>query len=713
MTLRKKLNWILAIPLIGMAIIFLLGLGIFISFRLDLNRLNLYQNDRASMINGDRDAYQAFLGENQAMSSLDEDELKNLKVDFEENLQQTRDRVLLPEENINEALLEYQKQFRLQYDNWSRESREVFSLAIDSAEGSRLSLELNDGIQVSFGQMRDMIDRIGERIDQQLSGTLTIERRLDLENAQSLVLNGDRDAYQALVAQLQVMDSKNYSVVGSLKASYLENAGQTLERVNGAIRILNEPDLTQQAFTLLYTEWNDSSEKLFETIESIVSDLQGMEDIHIASEENFNFMRETINLMGEEQDARVTALADSVKRRINIFIMVYIFTLITSFTVSFIVVYVFSNKLIDQQLGAEPVLLEDISKQIAQGDLTLDQKILENDLQGVYKSMIEMKVRLSEIVSNVLSGTEQIASASEELATGNQDLSDRTEQQASALEETSAAIEQMNASVKSNADNTRTADQFSREAVEKTEQGSSSVEKMIRSMNEISESSNRIADIIEVINNIAFQTNLLALNASIEAARAGEQGKGFAVVAVEVRKLAKRSDRAAAEIADIIKNSNKRVEEGVLVATSAGEMLSEINAAVKKVTNLVAEISSSSQEQLTSVDQIDTTLSNLDENTQKNAAMVEEAASSTEELSAQAQELNSTMQFFTIDKRSSKRLPPSMAENKPQQQARIKSSGNETTNEEKPSSRTEVTESSKGSYETFTELANEGDFDVY
>lgn len=294
-----------------------------------------------------------------------------------------------------------------------------------------------------------------------------------------------------------------------------------------------------------------------------------------------------------------------------------------------------------------------ITDRIARGELEVDiekQYLERKDETGsLIRSLFNMTKNLRSIVASVLKATIQMEHASELIANDNAALSERTEEQAAALEETFAAIEEMNGSVKSNADNTQTADSLSREAANQTSAGSSSVTSVIGSMNEINDSSNRIADIIEVINNIAFQTNLLALNASIEAARAGEQGKGFAVVAVEVRKLAKRSDKAAKEISDIIKSSNIKVDEGVGVANRAGEVLNEINQSVKKVTNIVGEISAASQEQLTSVDEIDKTLASLDKNTQMNSSMVEKAAEATGRLSRQAKELSKMMEFFKID----------------------------------------------------------------
>ncbi|MBI9102434.1 MAG: HAMP domain-containing protein [Spirochaetales bacterium] len=378
-----------------------------------------------------------------------------------------------------------------------------------------------------------------------------------------------------------------------------------------------------------------------------------------------------------------------------------------------VIVMIFFSRTISVPIQAGVEAAELISK----GNLnfSIEEKYLNRQdeigqLSGALQGMIQ---KLSEIVGSVLSGSEQIASASEQLAAGNQDLSNRTEQQATALEETSSAVEEMNSAIKSNADNTVTADQLSREAVVKTDDGALAVGRMVESMTDISTSSNKIADIIEVITNIAFQTNLLALNASIEAARAGEQGKGFAVVAVEVRKLAKRSDKAAEEITAIIKNSNLQVDKGVEIANSAGTVLEEINNSVKKVTALVSEISAASQEQLSSVDQIDKTLSSLDENTQRNAALVEEAASSTEELSAQAQELNTAIQFFKLDSGDQKKAnstgkaqkPGAHLLSEPGKQKRDQTTGLKSGS---PASGYKVE-----SYESFSDLVDEGEFDEF
>ncbi|WP_028974385.1 HAMP domain-containing methyl-accepting chemotaxis protein [Spirochaeta cellobiosiphila] len=511
------------------------------------------------------------------------------------------------------------------------------------------------------------------------------------------------------LAVVKYLEANNESAVGVVKTEF-EEFQHYLEVIDYYFRdygLVDEYEELMEYKKVYLEKFNlvveDISQRNLK-IESVL-DVEGPK---IAS-----WVAEVAASVEEDQFALGTSQEKSNRRSLILILLILFIAVVAGITIALVTI----NSVL-KQLGGDPSVLERISDEIARGDVRIDPSINVNNELGVYQKMLNMKMKLSEIVSNVLTGTEQIATSSEQLASGNQDLSNRTEQQASALEETSAAIEEMNASVKSNADNTTSADQLSREAVNKTNQGAQSVEKMIQAMNEINESSNRIADIIEVINNIAFQTNLLALNASIEAARAGEQGKGFAVVAVEVRKLAKRSDKAAGEIAEIIKNSNKKVEEGVSIANVAGEMLQEINMSVNKVTSLVAEIAAATQEQLSSVNEIDSTLSNLDENTQKNATMVEEAASATEELSSQAQELNTLMQFFTIDTGSpSSRAPVRQlagpeSRNTGITQYKEKSSKKTASKSSSAKSKSDKSELSSN-YETFSDLADQGEFEEY
>lgn len=443
----------------------------------------------------------------------------------------------------------------------------------------------------------------------------------------------------------------------------------------------------------------------FQELVAVISDRNILinEELNVQGSKIAEWVDEVKSSIQTDQNSLGQILQIS-NNRSNIFIWIILASaLAAGFSIAIFTVFT-----VLKQLGGDPSDIQVIADKISNGDLRSDNTADIKRSQGVYLSMLKMKHRLTEIVAVSLTGAEQIATACEQLSLGNQDLSNRTEQQATALQETSSAIEEMNSSIRSNADNTGFADQLSRDALVKTSDGAIAVNTMITSMKDISVSSNRIAEIIEVINNIAFQTNLLALNASIEAARAGEQGKGFAVVAVEVRKLAKRSDHAAKEISEIIKESNKKVGEGVDIAGKAGEMLVEINGAVKKVTALVGEISAASQEQLSSVDQIDKTLSSLDENTQKNAALVEEAASSTEELSAQAQSLNTNMKFFKLDGNLSSSRNNGFTQTESSNVRLVKDKRTE-----KPKNKTSSSYDNSEVYETFSNMIDESDFSEF
>jgi methyl-accepting chemotaxis protein len=255
---------------------------------------------------------------------------------------------------------------------------------------------------------------------------------------------------------------------------------------------------------------------------------------------------------------------------------------------------------------------------------------------------------MASVVAQVKQAAAEVSRGADEISQGNTNLSQRTEEQASSLEETASSMEQMTSTVKQNADNAGQANQLAVAARDQAEKGGAVVAKAVKAMSEINEASKKIADIIGVIDEIAFQTNLLALNAAVEAARAGEQGRGFAVVASEVRNLAGRSATAAKEIKALIQDSVKKVDEGSSLVTQSGSTLDQIVAAVKKVTDIVAEIAAASHEQSAGIDQVSKAVMQLDELTQQNAALVEQASAASQAMAEQARQLNEQMSRYTV-----------------------------------------------------------------
>jgi len=300
------------------------------------------------------------------------------------------------------------------------------------------------------------------------------------------------------------------------------------------------------------------------------------------------------------------------------------------------------------------IQVSEVAQRAAEGDLTQRVTVTSKDELGALgQAMNTMLDNIANVVEEVRQAAEQVSTGSAEITQGNEDLSQRTSAQAGALEETSASMEEMTSTIKQNADNAKQANQLAVTAREVAEKGGAVTEKAVSAMGEINKSSKKIADIINVIDEIAFQTNLLALNAAVEAARAGEQGRGFAVVASEVRNLAQRSATAAKEIKALINESVQKVGDGSDLVNQSGQTLAEIVNSVKRVTDIIAEISAASQEQAGGIDQVNKAVLQMDQSTQQNAALVEEATSASQSMKQQAEALLEQVAFFKTDEEGS------------------------------------------------------------
>jgi methyl-accepting chemotaxis protein len=340
-------------------------------------------------------------------------------------------------------------------------------------------------------------------------------------------------------------------------------------------------------------------------------------------------------------EVRVAYARDSSKQAM----MVSIALMIAGFIGSVIGGILFSKSIsrpLDKCVG--------LAQMVAAGDLTGNIVVDSKDEIGqLLQALKDMNGSLGAIVAQVRIGTDAIAIASGEIAAGNLDLSSRTEEQAAALEETASSMEELTSTVKQNSDNARQAKQLASTAAAVATKGGEVVSQVVDTMGSINESSRKIVDIIGVIDGIAFQTNILALNAAVEAARAGEQGRGFAVVASEVRSLAQRSAVAAKEIKQLIGDSVDKVTAGGTLVGQAGSTMTEIVDSVRRVSDIMAEISAAGMEQSAGIDQINQAVGQMDNATQQNAALVEEAAAAAASLREQAGRLVQTVSVFKLN----------------------------------------------------------------
>ncbi|MCP4220988.1 MAG: hypothetical protein GY765_40540 [bacterium] len=342
-----------------------------------------------------------------------------------------------------------------------------------------------------------------------------------------------------------------------------------------------------------------------------------------------NLLKEVENKLSEDMEVRTGQLEQAARQSLWVYSLITALLVLLTTVLSY---FVISSVL--RQLGGEPREVMELTRKIADGDLSINIERKKKKESGVYGMMIEMAENLRAIVGEVMIASDNVASGSEELSATARELSQGSTEQAASAEEVSASMEEMGANIQQNSDNSRQTEQISDRAAKDTEESGKAVAEAVTAMNSIAKK-------IVIIQEIARQTNLLALNAAIEAARAGEHGKGFAVVASEVRKLAERSQTAAGEITELAKSS-------VNVAEKAGEMLGKLVPDIQKTAHLIQEITAAGNEQNCGATQINTAIRQLDKVIQQNAAASEEMASTSEALSAQAQQLHMSISFFRL-----------------------------------------------------------------
>ncbi|WP_427911966.1 methyl-accepting chemotaxis protein [Ramlibacter sp. MMS24-I3-19] len=354
---------------------------------------------------------------------------------------------------------------------------------------------------------------------------------------------------------------------------------------------------------------------------------------------------DSINALVQSQKAKVAAAgkasADAVSAVRALLLALGTIAVLAGVALAFLI-----TRSVLRQLGGEPAAAADLAQRVADGDLTTAVALRDGDSDSLVAALKRMQESLSAIVGDVRQNADSVATASGQISQGNSDLSSRTEEQASALQQTAASMKQLAATVRQNAENAQQGNELALNASGVAARGGEVVGRVVETMKGINDSSRKIAEIISVIDGIAFQTNILALNAAVEAARAGEQGRGFAVVASEVRSLAQRSADAAKEIKGLITASVERVEQGSALVDQAGTTMDEVVQSIRRVTDLMGEISAASREQSQGVAQIGDAVNQMDQATQQNAALVEESAAAADSLKTQAQQLVGAVSVF-------------------------------------------------------------------
>ncbi|WP_348521997.1 methyl-accepting chemotaxis protein [Chromohalobacter sp. 48-RD10] len=465
----------------------------------------------------------------------------------------------------------------------------------------------------------------------------------------SNVLNADRDLYQGQMALLELLDEEPDSDGGQqFIADYKENAEQAYDRMHTfEEHMSNYPSVVAELeqFETRYEAWANVSDNIVELHRNgEIEKAQALFDEE--SMPRFHELREVYDLVGQALNAKVADLETSMLDRIDTQ-QLWVITISSIIFLAAIALALIGPRRMSKSIRAVSERIREITEE--DGDLTqrIDSRRSDEigELGERFNDFID---RIDRTLQAVRSSTQSVNSASNEIAKSSQDLASRTEQTASNLQETSSSMEEITSTVRHTAETATQADELARSSVDVTRGGQTAMQDVETTMNDISESASRINEIIGMIDSIAFQTNILALNASVEAARAGEHGKGFAVVAEEVRTLAGRSSDASREIRGLVETSVSNAESGSEKVRKAGQTMEDIAGSIERVTQMIGEISTGSQEQSSGISQVNTAVTELDTMTQQNAAMVEQSSAAADEMSHQVERLMALISSFKL-----------------------------------------------------------------
>jgi methyl-accepting chemotaxis protein len=684
MRIREKFILMTAFPILAILLILIIGWLSFIRIQSSVEELNKLQNDRSTMIDADRDAYQAFLAGLEAVRAGDEATVELNKAIYVENSLQTWDRITGPAVNFREDMTSDLESFKKVYAEWNTNSEMIIQLAQMTVGVNAQTAEKASDAIAAFELMREEINLLGEKIDGELSRSLSDVRRRELEQALSMTLNGDRDAYQAYVAQLLIPEAETLEEVLSLDESSLENIGQTSDRVEQAALIFGgEGRAIQDRFGTYFADWKEHSRQVVDGSKKVFEENRKIVELSLETASRFNTMRDLINSLGEKEKEHVdetnAEVADLIRNTVVIYIIIAgIAILGTIVFVGIISVQMinaitkgvsYANLVSTGDLGSRLniaqkdeigelatslnrlvgalELKETALGKIATGDLDVEFEMVSGKDQ-LGKSLIQMRDSLTELISRIVRAVNQVQGGANQISDASQVLSQGATEQAASIEQISASINEVNGQSRQNSDSAAEATSLARQAADDAGKGSEEMAILSAAMEKINSSSDQIKKIVKVIADIAFQTNLLALNANVEAARAGKYGKGFAVVAEEVRNLAVRSGEAVNETTGMVDESVRNIAAGYQAAEKTAVQLNSILEGSGKVAEFLEKILVASKEQTDAIAQISQGLDQIDQVTQANTASAEESAAASEELSSQSVRLKDMVASFRL-----------------------------------------------------------------